>query len=76
MPVLFSSPRTLGRTGFKVSEICSGMPQNEAVLNRLLDAGVNYIDVAASYSNGKFEENTGNAIKNRDRFGHAVDRGR
>lgn len=59
--------RTLGRTGFKVSEISSGMPQNEAVLNRLLDAGVNYIDVAASYSNGKFEMNTGRAIKNRDR---------
>ncbi len=66
-PLKIKKYRTLGRTGFKVSEISSGMPQNEAVLNRLLDAGVNYIDVAASYSNGKFEQNTGNAIKNRDR---------
>jgi predicted aldo/keto reductase-like oxidoreductase len=66
-PLKINKYRTLGRTGFKVSEICSGMPQNEAVLNRLLDAGVNYIDVAASYSNGKFEQNTGNAMKNRDR---------
>jgi predicted aldo/keto reductase-like oxidoreductase len=66
-PLKIKKYRTLGRTGFKVSEISSGMPQNEAVLNRLLDAGVNYIDVAASYSNGKFEMNTGNAIKNRDR---------
>lgn len=66
-PIKIKKYRTLGRTGFKVSEISSGMPMNEAVLNRLLDAGVNYIDVAASYSNGKFEENVGNAIKNRDR---------
>lgn len=66
-PLKIKRYRTLGRTGFKVSEISSGMPQNEAVLNRLLDAGVNYIDVAASYSNGKFEWNTGNALKNRDR---------
>ncbi len=66
-PLKVKNFRTLGRTGFKVSEISSGMPQNEAVLNRLLDAGINYIDVAASYSNGKFEVNTGNAIKNRDR---------
>jgi predicted aldo/keto reductase-like oxidoreductase len=66
-PLKIKKYRTLGRTGFKVSEISSGMPQNEAVLNRLLDAGVNYIDVAASYSNGKFEQNTGNALKNRDR---------
>jgi predicted aldo/keto reductase-like oxidoreductase len=66
-PLKVKKYRTLGRTGFKVSEISSGMPQNEAVLNRLLDADVNYIDVAASYSNGRFEQNTGNAIKNRDR---------
>jgi predicted aldo/keto reductase-like oxidoreductase len=59
--------RTLGRTGFKVSDISSGMPQNEAILNQLLDAGVNYIDTAASYGEGRFERITGNAIKNRDR---------
>jgi uncharacterized protein len=59
--------RTLGRTGFKVSDIGSGGPRNEAVLNTLLDAGVNYIDTAESYGRGKSEIATGNVIKNRDR---------
>jgi len=62
-----SEYRTLGRTGFKVSDISSGGPQNVGVLNALLDAGVNYIDTAESYSNGQSEKITGEALKNRDR---------
>jgi len=59
--------RTLGRTGFKVSDIGSGGPQDVGVLNALLDAGVNYIDTAENYGNGASETVTGNVIKNRDR---------
>jgi aryl-alcohol dehydrogenase-like predicted oxidoreductase len=59
--------RTLGRTGFKASDISSGGPMNEAILNAVLDAGVNYIDTAENYGNGRSETITGKVIKNRDR---------
>jgi aryl-alcohol dehydrogenase-like predicted oxidoreductase len=59
--------RTLGRTGFKVSDINAGGPMDEGILNALLDAGVNYIDTAESYGNGKSETIIGNVMKNRDR---------
>jgi predicted aldo/keto reductase-like oxidoreductase len=54
----------LGRTGFKVSDIGSGFVDNPAVLEQLLDAGVNYIDTAESYGN---ESMLGSVIKKRDR---------
>ncbi|UCC38770.1 MAG: aldo/keto reductase [Candidatus Aminicenantes bacterium] len=57
--------RTLGRTGFKVSDISTGGPMDESVLNALLDAGVNYIDTAESY--GPSETIVGKVMKNRDR---------
>ncbi|MCP5108553.1 MAG: twin-arginine translocation signal domain-containing protein [bacterium] len=56
--------RTLGRTGFKVSDISTGYVKNPAVLEKLLDAGVNYIDTAESYRN---EPEVGSVIKKRDR---------
>lgn len=59
--------RTLGRTGFKVSDISSGGPGDVAVLKALLDAGVNYIDTAEGYSNGQSEIATGKVVKNYDR---------
>lgn len=60
--------RTLGRTGFKVSDIAAGEHHaNIAMLNMLLDAGVNYIDTGESYGNGRDERVIGEAIKNRDR---------
>lgn len=59
--------RTLGRTGFKVSDISSGGPGDPAVLKALLDAGVNYIDTAEGYSRGQSEITTGKVIKNYDR---------
>jgi predicted aldo/keto reductase-like oxidoreductase len=66
-PLKVKAYRTLGHTGFKASDIGSGGPSDVAVLNTLLDAGVNYIDTAESYSRGQSEIITGQAIKNRDR---------
>jgi predicted aldo/keto reductase-like oxidoreductase len=56
--------RTLGRTEFKVSDIGSGFVKDPAVLGKMLDAGINYIDSAESYGN---EEMIGAVLKNRDR---------
>ncbi len=56
--------RRLGRTGFKVSDISTGFVNNEAVLNALLDSGINYIDTAESYGN---EPVVGKVMKSRDR---------
>lgn len=56
--------RTLGRTGFKVSDISCGYVKVPEILDRLLDAGVNYIDTAESYRN---EQMIGDVIKKRDR---------
>jgi len=41
--------RTLGRTGFKVSDIAAGFIQDDGVIAAALDAGVNYIDTAEEY---------------------------
>jgi len=66
-PAKIREYRTLGRTGFKVSDISSGGPTDEGVLNALLDAGVNYIDTAESYGNGQSERIVGQVLKKRDR---------
>lgn len=59
--------RTLGRTGFKVSDISTGGPGDEGILGALLDAGVNYIDTAEIYGYGRSERIVGNVLRNRDR---------
>jgi aryl-alcohol dehydrogenase-like predicted oxidoreductase len=61
--------RTLGRTGFKCSDIGFGSSgvTDPAFIGAILDAGVNYIDTAESYSRGRVESALGDAIKNRDR---------
>ena len=61
--------RTLGRTGFKVSDIGIGTARVYPipVMNAVLDAGVNYIDTAEGYGRGTAEKNIGEAIKGRDR---------
>jgi aryl-alcohol dehydrogenase-like predicted oxidoreductase len=70
--------RTLGRSGVKVSEICLGTmnfggPTSEAEATRIvddaIDRGVNFIDTANVYTDGRSEEIVGRAIKrNRDRW--------
>ena len=61
--------RTLGRTGFKVSDVGfgSGELAEGALLEAILDSGVNYIDTAESYGRGRSERIIGSVIKKRDR---------
>src|SRR6266852_6181487 len=77
--------RRMGNTGLKVSEICLGTmtfghqcdePTSFAILDRALDAGVNFIDAADVYpvppapeTWGRTEEIIGNYLRGkRDRF--------
>jgi predicted aldo/keto reductase-like oxidoreductase len=57
--------RTLGRTGFKVSDIGAGDFDDPGPFRALLDAGVNYIDTSETY--GQHGRKIGEAIKERDR---------
>jgi aryl-alcohol dehydrogenase-like predicted oxidoreductase len=70
--------RTLGRTGLKISEIGFGawaigeawwgkQPENESIdaLHKALDVGVNFIDTAAGYGDGKSERIIGQVLKDR-----------
>jgi predicted aldo/keto reductase-like oxidoreductase len=57
--------RTLGRTGFKVSDLATGSIQDEGLLAAALDSGFNYIDTAEQYPG--HHKIVGNAIKGRDR---------
>ena len=56
--------RTLGRTGFRVSDISIGFSNNTQVMKKAIESGVNYIDTAESYKNQKV---VGEAIKGLDR---------
>jgi aryl-alcohol dehydrogenase-like predicted oxidoreductase len=64
--------RNLGRSGLKVSPICLGTmmfggPTDEATAARIVagarDAGINFIDTADQYTDGRSEEITGRAVK-------------
>jgi aryl-alcohol dehydrogenase-like predicted oxidoreductase len=56
--------RTLGRTGFKVSDISSGYVDNPVIIKAIFDAGVNYVDSAEGYGN---EAVVGKTLKSYDR---------
>ena len=57
--------RTLGRTGFKVSDLGMGHVEDEGLLRTFLDAGVNYIDTSEGY---RYNERTlGNVMDSLDR---------
>ncbi|MCP5107508.1 MAG: aldo/keto reductase, partial [bacterium] len=66
-PLKIKNFRTLGRTGFKASDISIGGNPNPAVLKTVLEAGVNYIDTAESYGRGESERTAGKVIKDFDR---------
>jgi aryl-alcohol dehydrogenase-like predicted oxidoreductase len=61
--------RTLGRTGYKVSDISigGGPLSNANVLRAALDAGVNYVDTAEHYERGGSERTIGEVLKTHDR---------
>jgi len=64
--------RSFGRTGVPVSVLCLGCmnfggktPEDEsmAIIDRALDAGINFLDTANVYSRGESEKVVGNALK-------------
>jgi aryl-alcohol dehydrogenase-like predicted oxidoreductase len=64
--------RSLGRTGVKVSNLCLGCmmfggrtspADSYDIIDRSLDAGINFLDTANVYSIGRSEEATGEALK-------------
>lgn len=70
--------RTLGKTGFKISEISLGTWQvggkwgttfdhrnADSILNRAIDNGINFIDTADVYGDGESEKAVGRVIKSR-----------
>lgn len=66
--------RNVGRTGLKVSEIClgtmtfgHGTDKDEAqrIVDRSIEAGVNFFDTANGYSNGQSETILGEIVKGR-----------
>jgi len=61
--------RTLGRTGFKCSDISFGSSgvTDPAFMRAVLDSGINYIDSSESYVRGQVERTIGQAMKDRDR---------
>jgi aryl-alcohol dehydrogenase-like predicted oxidoreductase len=70
--------RTLGRAGVKVSPLCLGAmmfgamgnpdhDESVRIIQRALDAGINFIDTADVYSMGESEEIVGKALATVDR---------
>ena len=70
--------RTLGKTGFEVSEVSLGTWQvggrwgdpfsdrnAEEILNRAIDLGVNFVDTADAYSNGLSEAAVARVVRSR-----------
>lgn len=64
--------RNLGRTGVQVSMLCLGCmnfggvtPEDESlpIIDRALDAGINFVDTANVYSRGRSEEVVGKALQ-------------
>ena len=59
--------RTLGRTGFKVSDIGTGACLNKNVFRAVLEAGVNFIETSELYNKGNNERMIGEIIRDFDR---------
>ncbi|HEX7588967.1 MAG TPA: aldo/keto reductase [Anaerolineae bacterium] len=73
--------RILGRTGVKVSPLCLGAmnfggPTNAEdsirIINRALEAGINFVDTANVYNAGESERIVGRALKESGRRGQVV----
>jgi aryl-alcohol dehydrogenase-like predicted oxidoreductase len=68
--------RQLGRTGVQVSPLClgcmmfgrrTGPEDSYAIIDRALDAGLNFLDTANVYARGLSEEITGEALRRNSR---------
>ncbi|MCS7315835.1 MAG: aldo/keto reductase [Bryobacterales bacterium] len=59
--------RTLGRTGFKVTTVGFGcmITSDPSVIERAVEAGINYFDTARGYQGGNNERMLGAALKSR-----------
>ena len=68
-PPNISRHRTLGRTGFKVSDVSMGCGSiaEANVVRYAYDHGINLFDVAESYGNGDSETKIGEAMKHMER---------
>ena len=64
--------RSLGRTGVRMSSLCLGCmlfggrtspEESYAIVDRALEAGINFLDTANVYNQGRSEEVTGEALK-------------
>ena len=64
--------RNLGRTGIKVSELClgcmmfggrTGEEASFGIIDRAIDAGINFLDTANVYGVGASEEVLGKALE-------------
>ncbi len=67
-PAKIARYRTLGRTGFEVSDLSMGTAAKEPnVLRYAYDRGVNYFDTAESYGEGDEERRLGEALQHMDR---------
>lgn len=67
IPATSPTSRVLGRTGLKVNVIGIGTLQitEPALIQAAMDMGVNYIDTARVYINGRSEETVGKAVQGR-----------
>ena len=64
--------RNLGKTGVQVSELCLGVmtfggrtdeAEGQRIVRRALEAGINFVDTANVYNQGRSEEITGKALE-------------
>jgi len=67
-----SQYRTLGRTGLKVSPVGFGcmLTSDPSVIERAVEAGINYFDTARGYQGGNNERMVGAALKSRRKQVH------
>jgi aryl-alcohol dehydrogenase-like predicted oxidoreductase len=73
--------RNFGRTGMKVTPLClgcmmfggrTGETESMDIIDRALDAGINFLDTADVYSRGKSEDAVGKALKRNGKRDHIV----
>jgi aryl-alcohol dehydrogenase-like predicted oxidoreductase len=73
--------RSLGRTGVMVSPLClgamnfggpTGAEESIAIINRALEAGINFIDTSNSYNDGESERIVGQTLKENSRRNQVV----